>query len=383
MMVELHNLRDEKTRAIINDDISLAQELDNKVDRLRVQVTDYKANMGKINASDRLVTIEDVYKAISQHTDIPVSKVSVSEKKAIASIAKVLKENIIGQDEAITIISNAIKRSKVGLYPPNRPINVSFLIGQSGVGKTLTAKMLASEVFGDEKYLVRFDMSEYADGTSVNKLIGSSAGYVGYDNGGLLTEAIKNKKHAVLLIDEIEKANPEVYNIFLQIFDEGFLTDNMGNKVDFENTIILLTSNIGTKKAMNANIRGFGDNKDINRKERITKELKKKCRPEFINRVDDIIYYNELTDDDLKKIIVLELSKLEKRMNGINISFSYTDAIVDHLFSLISKEKGFGARPITRCIQTELEVRITDYILSNEDTKEIRVSMENGIVKVN
>jgi ATP-dependent Clp protease ATP-binding subunit ClpA len=209
-------------------------------------------------------------------------------------------------------------------------------------------------------------MSEYADKTSVNKLIGSSAGYVGYNDGGLLTEAVKSKKNCVLLIDEIEKADEQVYNIFLQILDDGFLTDNMGKKVDFTNTIILLTSNIGTKLASETKTIGFYKNDDDNRKDIIEKELKKKFPPEFINRLSNVVYFNSLTNDNLKEIIKLEINKLNKRLNDIKMSLQYNEEVIEYIVKYIEKDIDYGARPIIRAIQELIENKITDLILENE-----------------
>ena len=230
------------------------------------------------------------------------------------------------------------------------------------------AKKLAEEIFGDEKYLVRFDMSEYSDETAVNKLIGASAGYVGYHEGGLLTEAIKNKKHAVLLIDEIEKANEKIYNLFLQVLDEGFLTDNTGQKVDFRNTILIMTSNVGAKRAASERGIGFAIDENANKKDIIEKELKKKFPPEFINRIDEVAYFNNLTDDNLKDIIRLELNKLGKKIESIGHSFEYDNDSVDYVFDIIVKQKEYGARPILRAIQSEFENKITDLLIDNEYT---------------
>lgn len=232
---------------------------------------------------------------------------------------------------------------------------------------TLLAKKLAKEVFGDEDALVRFDMSEYSDKTSVNKLIGASAGYVGYDEGGVMTEQIKNKKHCVILLDEIEKADKDVYNIFLQVFDEGFLTDNTGQKIDFKNTIIILTSNVGTRTASEFSKGiGFNDNPNENNKKILLKELKKQFPPEFLNRLDDVIYFNTLTEDNLKDIIRLEMGKMIKRANNIGYNVVYTDECINHIFDIIKEEKDFGARPIIRAIQDEVEDKITDMILNHE-----------------
>lgn len=255
---------------------------------------------------------------------------------------------------------------------------------------TLTAKKLAKEMFGDEKALIRFDMSEYPDKTAVNKLIGSNPGYVGYEDGGLLTEAIKNKKYCVLLLDEIEKADKDVYNIFLQVLDEGCLTDNSGMKVDFKNVIVLFTSNVGAKAASDFS-KGIGFNEDENKnaKKVFSRELKNTFPPEFLNRLNGIVYYNNLTDDNLKKIIELELNKSKKQIQNIGydiayINNQYNHEVIDYLFELVKKEKDFGARPIIRIIQTEIEDKITDMLLEKDYPKGyvFNVFKVDGVLKI-
>lgn len=369
---DIKNKRTELRKIIKNGNKD--KELDVRLELTKLQ------NTKKVKESFE-ITNEDVYNAIASHTNLPINKINASEKRAISSIDKILNSMIIGQENAIKEVSQAIKRSKVGLSPQNKPIASFLCIGKTGVGKTLMAKILAKEIFGDEKYLVRFDMSEYADKTSVNKLIGSSAGYVGYQEGGLLTEAVKNKKHCVLLIDEIEKADEQVYNIFLQILDDGFLTDNTGNKVDFTNTIILLTSNVGTKQASETRSIGFGGSDDENKREIIEKELKKKFPPEFINRLSDVVYFNSLTEENLKKIIQIELEKLNKRLIDIKYTLKYSDDVINYILNYIKKDIEYGARPILRAIQELIENKITDLLLENDykEWYEFNINIEDDI----
>lgn len=313
-----------------------------------------------------VVGIEVIYDIIASKTGIPLSRLSSDDKKKLTNIDDRLKQNVIGQDEAIEVICRALKRNRVG-FKKNGCQFSGLMIGKTGVGKTLIAKQLAKEMFGDEGALIRFDMSEYPDKTAVNKLIGSNPGYVGYEEGGQLTEAVKNRKYCVLLLDEIEKADPEVYNIFLQVLDEGFLTDNSGQKVDFKNVIVLFTSNVGAKAASDFGKGiGFNENEEENQKRILLKQLKNKFPPEFLNRLDNVIYFNSLNDDDLRKIIRLEISKLQKRMLEIGYTMVYDEGTVDYILDIVKEEKEYGARPIVRAIQDEIEDKITDLLLENE-----------------
>ena len=312
------------------------------------------------------ITKEDILEIVSIKTGIPVNSLTSDDKKKLSAMDSRIKEEVVGQDEAIETICKALKRSRVGLRK-NGCMYSAICIGKTGVGKTLIAKKLAKELFGSEDALVRFDMSEFSDKVSVNKLIGSNPGYVGYEEGGQLTEAIKNKKHCVLLLDEIEKADPEVYNIFLQVLDEGFLTDNAGMRVDFSNVIVLFTSNVGAKAASDFSRGiGFKEDEDENAKHILTKQLKNRFPPEFLNRIDDVIYFNSLTDDNLKDIIKIEMGKLGNNLASIGHEMTYDDEVVEYLLAIVKTEKEFGARPIMRAIQDEIEDKITDAILEND-----------------
>lgn len=313
-----------------------------------------------------VVNVDTIYDIIASKTGIPLSKLSADDKRKLVNIDERLKQNVIGQDEAIDIICKALKRNRVGFKRSGCQFS-ALLIGRTGVGKTLIAKQLAKEMFGDEGALIRFDMSEYPDKTAVNKLIGSNPGYVGYEEGGQLTEAVKNRKYCVLLLDEIEKADPEVYNIFLQVLDEGFLTDNSGQKVDFKNVIVLFTSNAGAKAASDFGKGiGFQTDEEGNQKRILLKQLKNKFPPEFLNRLDNVIYFNALKDDDLRKIIRLEIGKLQERMLEIGYTMEYDEGTVDYILDIVKEQKEYGARPIVRAIQDEIEDKITDLLLDNE-----------------
>lgn len=370
---EISTLSEKKAKLLKNDEIDEINEIDDKIQDINLKLIKLSEN-----ETTETVTEEDICQIISKHTNIPLQKLSVSEKKKLSNIDALLKETVIGQDEAIETVTRAVKRKRLGIFNKNKPL--SFMcIGSTGCGKTYLAKQLAKEVFGGEDYLVRFDMSEYADRTATNKLIGTGAGYVGYQNGGLLTEAIKNKKYCVLLIDEIEKANEEIYNVFLQILDDGVLTDNMGQKVDFKNVIIMMTSNVGAKEAAHSKVIGFEANDSVNKKAVIEKELKNKFPPEFINRLDDVIYFNILNDDNYKSIIKLELEKMSSKLTDNGYTIVYPTELIDYIFNVVKKEKEYGARPIARAIQNEVENKIVDTIISNENVKEIHIHVSDKI----
>ena len=331
-------------------------------------LSDYKREIEKMGDEYKIeVPLEFVSEAVSELSSIPVGKLSTDDKKKFLNIDSILKENIIGQDEAIDNICKIIKRNKVGLHSAIRPLGVLLFTGSSGTGKSLVAKQLAEQIFGDKKSLVRIDMSEYSEKSSVSKLTGSSPGYIGYERGGILTEAIKSKPHSVLLLDEIEKADPTVYNVFLQLFDEGRLTDSSGQLIDFKNTIIIMTSNIGVKQA-NELSRSIGFNEqDPNRHQGlIEKSIKRHFSPEFLNRIDKIIFFNNLSDKDLREIVKLECEKFNTRLRTLGFSAKFDDSIIDKIHELSLKEKEYGARPIIRLLETLVEDTVTNMLLENE-----------------
>lgn len=319
-----------------------------------------------------VLKINNIKEIISDKTGVPIEDVAQNEKDRLKNLEWNIKKYVVGQDEAVNEVCKVIKKQRLGISNTSKP-PVFLFTGATGTGKTYLAKKIAEEIFGDEKYLVRFDMSEYADKMSVNKLYGSANGYVGYENGGQLTEAIKHKKHCVLLLDEIEKANEEVHNVFLQLFDEGRLTDNTGFTVDFKNVIIIMTSNVGSKE-LSERERTIGfvnQNKNLN-KEIIRKAIKNKFKPEFINRINRIVYFNTLNEENLKQIIKLEICNLEKRINNAGYKFS-DDFINNTLINLIYNKIDnfeYGAREINREIETEIEDKLMNYMLSN--------NIENG-----
>jgi ATP-dependent Clp protease ATP-binding subunit ClpC len=316
------------------------------------------------------VETELVYEVVSNMTKIPVSKLTIDDTKSLVDLEKVLNSSVIGQEEAVTKISKSIRRNRLGIKDPKRPIGSFIFLGSTGVGKTHLAKQLAKEIFGSEEALIRVDMSEYQEKISMTRLIGSSPGYVGYEEGGQLTEQVKNKPYSLVLFDEIEKAHKDIFSLLLQILDEGHITDSLGRKINFKNCLIIMTSNLGVKKIQDFGT-GMGFSTPNNeyireemKKDILNKELKKFFAPEFLNRIDDTIVFNALNEDHIKKIVKIELDKLFDRVKELKYNISYDDSLID-MVSKAGFDETYGARPIKRAIQDKIEDFISEEILKS------------------
>ncbi len=312
------------------------------------------------------ISVEQVYDVVSNMTKIPVSKMSIDDTNALINMDKVLMGKVIGQDEAVSKIVKSIRRNRIGIKDPNRPIGSFIFLGSTGVGKTHLAKQIAKEMFGSESSLIRVDMSEYQEKHTVSRLVGAPPGYVGYEEGGQLTEQVKNKPYAVILFDEVEKAHKDIFSILLQILDDGHATDSLGRKINFKNTLIIMTTNLGVKKLMDFGSGiGFSSNKYSNeeaKKQILMKEMKNFFSPEFINRIDDTIVFQTLSEDNIEKIVGLELEKLSKRLGEMKYKI-VMDKTVPEYIAKVGFDQVYGARPIKRAIQDKIEDFLSELIL--------------------
>ena len=331
--------------------------------------TEKEQNKNENLISD-VVTSVTVALIISSWTRIPVAKLTLSEKSKILSLPNELKKRVIGQDEAIKQISDSILRNRAGLSDGNKPIGSFLFLGPTGVGKTEVAKALAEQLFDSEKHIIRIDMSEYMEKYSVSRLIGAAPGYVGYEQGGQLTEQVRRNPYSIVLFDEIEKAHPDVFNILLQVLDDGRLTDSLGTTVDFTNCIIIMTSNLGSQYLLNGN--------SEKEKSQVMDLLKKTFRPEFLNRIDEIIMFNSLSKEVGDKIIEKFLNQLKERLENRDISFSYDKKAVDYLSRYF--DDIYGARPLKRAIQNEVEDRIAYDILADKIINKVSISADDHLL---
>ena len=372
---EASKIKEEKLDVINKQKYEEAANLRDKERKVLAELEAEKQNFEKNRDKYRREVTEDVvYDVVSLMTKIPINKISTDETSQLITLKDTLSTKVIGQEDAVAKISRAIQRNKVGLSDPKKPIFSGLLIGNSGVGKTELAKQLAKHMFNSEDALIRLDMSEYTDKISTSKLTGTAPGYVGYEEGSPFLNKIKNKPYSVILLDEIEKAHPEIFNVFLQMLDEGMLTDGHGRKINFKNCIILMTSNVGTKVVQDFGSGvGFSttaktERKDEEIKSLLEKELFKKFAPEFINRFDDLIYFKDLNQDDLLKIVDLELNKFYERIEKLEFSAEVDDVLKKHLIE-VGTDTRFGARILKRTVQKWVDDAITEKILTDNPEK--------------
>ena len=321
-----------------------------------------------LNNNKKEVSIELVYEVVSNMTKIPVSKLTADETNSLALLESVLSDKVIGQSEAVSKIAKSIRRNRIGIKDPKKPIGSFIFLGSTGVGKTYLAKQLAKEIFGSEDNMIRIDMSEYQEKHTISRLIGAPPGYVGHEEGGQLTEQVKNKPYSVVLFDEIEKANKDIFSSLLQVLDDGHLTDSLGRKINFKNCVIIMTSNVGVKKLQDfgAGV-GFETStssyvKEEQKRETLKKELKKFFQPEFLNRIDEVIIFNSLNKEDVKKIVRIEMDILKSRLTGLKYHVEFDDSIVD-MISEVGFDEMYGARPLKRAIQDKLEDFISEEVI--------------------
>ena len=368
---ELKKISKEKEEAIISQMFEKAATLRDEEKKLKEEIDDENRKWKKEESSKEVkITEDDICEVISSWTNIPVSRLNIDEKEKLKKLEENLKQRVIGQDEAVEHLAKAIKRARLGIKDEKRPIGSFIFLGPTGVGKTELTKSLAENLFGDENAMIRFDMSEYMEPHSVSKLIGAPPGYVGYEEGGKLTEQVRRKPYSIILFDEIEKAHPDVFNMLLQILDDGRLTDSTGRTVNFKNTVIIMTSNAGARNIVENHSIGFASKEDSkkdyeNTKEQVMDELKKLFKPEFLNRVDDIIVFNKLDENSIEKISRILLNQFVTRLKEQNIAVEFTDNVVKYI-SKVGFDKAYGARPLKRAIQNNIEDKFAEEMLDNK-----------------
>jgi ATP-dependent Clp protease ATP-binding subunit ClpC len=371
----LEGLRKEKDQAISQQQYEYAAELRDREVKLQEKIGGLEEELGTTGAVEApVVTDDDIADVVAMWTGIPVARIATEEQERLLKMEEVLHNRVIGQDEAIVSISKAVRRSRAGMKDPKRPIGVFMFLGPTGVGKTYLPRVLAEFMFGSEDSMIRLDMSEFMEKHNVSRLVGAPPGYIGYDDGGQLTDQVRRKSYCLILLDEIEKAHPDVFNTLLQIFDDGHLTDAKGRKVDFRNTIIVMTSNVGSDLIRKEGALGFQVQKEETKtaediykrmKEKVLDELKRVFRPEFLNRLDNTVVFHTLSKEHIRSIVDLQLKEVEAQLLLKGVTMDVTVEAKDWL-----GEKGydhvFGARPLRRVIQDELEDRLSDALLSNE-----------------
>ncbi len=378
--VELSRLVAEKNEAKRREDFERAMKLSKDIDRVNKELEEIRASSQKhsLNREKLVLTPDDIAKVVSNWTGVPVVKLTETEAQKLLDLEAVLHQRVIGQSDAVHAVSDAIRRARAGLKDPNRPVGSFIFVGPTGVGKTELSKALSEAVFGNEDSLIRVDMSEYMEKHSVSKMVGAPPGYVGFDEEGQLTEKVRRKPYSVILFDEIEKAHPDIFNIMLQILDDGRLTDSKGRLVSFKNAIIIMTSNVGATEVQKTATLGFGINQSQeydNMCDRYMEALKSKFKPEFLNRIDDIIVFHKLTKEETGSIANLLLSGLRKRLAVMDVSLEITDSAMD-LIVTKGYDENYGARPLKRVIQRYIEDKLSEEILRGKLTANSKIIID-------
>jgi ATP-dependent Clp protease ATP-binding subunit ClpC len=381
-------IRVQKMEVVKKQNYEEAAALRDKERKILAKFEAEKKKFEEESATTRIpISVEQVYDVVSNMTKIPVSKMSIDDTNALISMDKVLMGKVIGQDEAVSKIVKSIRRNRIGIKDPNRPIGSFIFLGSTGVGKTHLAKQIAKELFGSEGALIRVDMSEYQEKHSVSRLVGAPPGYVGYEEGGQLTEQVKNKPYAVILFDEVEKAHKDIFSILLQILDDGHATDSLGRKINFKNTLIIMTTNLGVKKLQDFGSGiGFSSNKYSNeeaKKQILMKEMKNFFSPEFINRIDDTIVFETLTKENIEKIVGLELEKLSKRLAEMKYKVVMDKSVIEYI-AKVGFDQVYGARPVKRAIQDKIEDFLSELILIGKlkETRKYTIKVVDEEVKI-
>ncbi len=385
LKAEAQEIKLQKLDVVKRQDYEEAANLRDKEKRVLNKLEQEKKKFEEeLGIHKKEVSLELVYDVVSNMTKIPISKLNSDEAKSLSNLENSLNDSVIGQPDAIKKIAKSIRRNRIGIKDPNKPIGSFIFLGSTGVGKTYLAKQLAKQIFGSEDSLIRIDMSEYQESHSISRLIGAPPGYVGYDEGGQLTEQVKNKPYSVILFDEIEKASKNIFQTLLQVLDDGHVTDGLGRKINFKNCVIIMTSNLGVKKLQDFGTGvGFTTNKssyaqEEQKRDVLKKELQKFFAPEFLNRIDEVIFFNRLLKEDVNKIVRLEFEKLQSRINKINYFFTFDESLID-MISEVGYDEMYGARPLKRAIQDKVEDYISEEILKGNLVENVQyvISSEN------
>ena len=379
---KLEELQKEKEEAINTQNYEKAAKIRDLERQTKEELKNNKLSWEqKKHSSNMVVGYDEIANVVSDWTGVPVTRMTTQESESLLNLEETLHKKVIGQDQAVDAVANSVRRARVGLKDPKKPVGSFIFVGPTGVGKTHLAKALSEELFGEEDSMIRIDMSEYMEKHSVSRLIGSPPGYIGYDEGGQLTEAVRRKPYSVILFDEIEKAHPDVFNVLLQILDDGRLTDSKGRTVDFKNTVIIMTSNVGATSIRKQNVLGFAASSDVEKeeyekmKETIMEELKRTFRPEFLNRLDEVIVFHSLKEEQVQKIVDIMIDDLEKRMNKLDLNIKVTEETRKHI-STQGFDAVYGARPLERTIRKMIEDELAEEILKGNLSKEDEIIVD-------